>query len=134
MKLLVSGSMKENYQPALGFQRLKVAALSVVDLDRANRFYGQTLGLPPAFEGNEQVGYLLGQTIFMLKPNLYAPPTELPNPRLTIAVNDARETENALEARGVRISDPVRLYDDFWVGGFLDSEGNKLWFCSPASD
>src|SRR5271163_4255279 len=31
------------------------------------------------------------------------------------------------------ISDPVKLYEDrFWVGGFLDSEGNKLWFCSYA--
>ena len=33
--------------------------------------------------------------------------------------------------RGVTISDPVNLYDEFYVGGFLDSEGNKLWFCSP---
>jgi len=125
--------MKENMQPTLGFQRLKVAALSVVDLERANHFYGRTLGLPPAFEGNDQVGYLLGQTIFMLKPNWYAPPTELPNPRLTIAVNDARETQDAFKARGITVADPVQLFDDFWVGSFLDSEGNKLWFCSPAS-
>jgi hypothetical protein len=32
---------------------------------------------------------------------------------------------------GVTISDPVNLFDEFYVGGFLDSEGNKLWFCSP---
>ena len=29
------------------------------------------------------------------------------------------------------ISDPVQAYDEFYVGSFLDSEGNKLWFCSP---
>jgi predicted enzyme related to lactoylglutathione lyase len=125
--------MKGGSQPPLGFQRLKVAALSVVDLDRANDFYSRILGLPPAFEGTEQVGYLLGETIFMLKPNWYAPPTQQPNPRLTIAVDDARRTAEALKARGVTISDPVQLFDEFWVGSFLDSEGNKLWFCSAAA-
>jgi predicted enzyme related to lactoylglutathione lyase len=124
--------MKGGSQP-LGFQRLKVAALSVVDLDRANDFYSRVLGLRPAFEGTEQVGYLLGETIFMLKSNWYAPPTQQPNPRLTIAVDDARRTAEALKARGVTISDPVQLFDEFWVGSFLDSEGNKLWFCSAAA-
>jgi len=35
----------------------------------------------------------------------------------------------------VIIADPVQAYDDgFHVGSFLDSEGNKLWFCSPLPD
>lgn len=55
--------------PPLGIQRVKVVALSVSELERANRFYQEKLGLAPAFEGSEQV----------------------------------------------------------------DSEGNKLWFCSPAN-
>jgi catechol 2,3-dioxygenase-like lactoylglutathione lyase family enzyme len=115
----------------LGFQRVKVIALSVVDAERAHKFYRDTLNLPPAFEGDEQVGYLVGQTILMLKPQWYAPPTTSPNPRITIAVNNAPETEKLLRTRGVTISDPVKLFDEFYVGGFLDSEGNKLWFCSP---
>lgn len=114
-----------------GFLRVKVIAFSVLDPERANRFYSQTLGLPPAFEGDEQVGYFLGQTILMLKPNWYAPPTQAPNPRVTIATDDARETERALLERGVVISDPVALFDEFYIGSFLDSEGNKVWFCSP---
>lgn len=118
----------------LGFQRVKVIALSVSDEARAGRFYAETLGLPPAFEGDEQVGYLLGSVILMLKPDWYAPPTASPNPRVTIATDHAPDTEAALCARGVTISDPVQLYDDFHVGSFLDSEGNKLWFCSPARD
>jgi phage shock protein PspC (stress-responsive transcriptional regulator) len=117
----------------LGFQRVKVIALSVIDPGRANQFYSVTLGLPPAFEGTEQVGFLLGQTILMLKANWYAPPTDAPNPRVTIAADHAPDTEKALRERGVVISDPVQLFDDFHVGSFLDSEGNKLWFCSPAS-
>ena len=61
----------------------------------------------------------------MLKANWDVPPTEAPNPRVTI------ETEKGLRARGVVISDPVQVYDEVhYVGSFLNSEGNKLWFCS----
>jgi catechol-2,3-dioxygenase len=115
----------------LGFLRTKVVALSVRDLDRANKFYGETLGLQPAYEGKEQVGYLLDQTILMLKANWDVPPTDTPNPRVTIETEEARETEKGLRARGVEISDPVQVYDEVhYVGSFLDSEGNKIWFCS----
>ena len=120
----------------LGFQRLKVAALAVNDLARARHFYGETLGLPPAFEGKRQVGYSLGNVILMLKPvadGWYAQPSDQLNPRLTIATDHAPGTERELLARGVTVSNPVQAYHDegFYVGGFLDSEGNKIWFCSP---
>lgn len=116
----------------LGFLRVKVIALSVVDLDRAKAFYRDTLALPPAFEGAEQVGWLLGETILMHKPGWYAPPTDAPNPRITISTERARDTESILLTRGITISDPVQTDDEFDVGSFLDSEGNKLWFRSPA--
>ena len=115
----------------LGFLRAKVVALSLHDLDRANKFYGETLGLPPAYENKQQVGYQLEQTVLMLKANWDQPPTATPNPRLTIETEDARETEKGLRARGVEISDPVQVYDEVhYVGSFMDSEGNKIWFCS----
>lgn len=121
---------------ALGFQRLKVVALAVDDLARAEHFYGKTLDLAPAFEGERQVGFLLGNVIVMLKPvaaGWYARPGAQLNPRITIATDHAPQTEQALLARGVTISDPVQAYaqEGFYVGGFLDSEGNKIWFCSP---
>jgi catechol 2,3-dioxygenase-like lactoylglutathione lyase family enzyme len=112
------------------FQCVKVIALSVVDSDRANRFYQSVLGLPPAYEGAEQVGYYLGDTILMLKANWYASPTESPNPRITLETDDAAKMERQLRERGVVISDPIEVYDEFYVGSFLDSEGNKLWYCS----
>ena len=116
----------------LGFQRVKVIALAVTDKKRADEFYKKTLELSPAFEGSVQVGYFLGQTILMLKDNWYAQPTDKLNPRITIAADHAPTTEAALRERGVIIADPVQAYDDgFYVGSFLDSEGNKLWYCSP---
>lgn len=117
--------------PPLGIQRVKVVAVSVTDLARANRFYKEKLGLEPAFEGTEQVGWWLGQVILMLKPD-WAAPTATPNPRVTLATDHAPATQEALRARDVTIANEVEVYGDFYVGSFLDSEGNKLWFCSPA--
>lgn len=112
-------------------QRVKVIALPVVDSARANQFYENVLGLPPAYEGGAQVGYQLGDIILMLKANWYASPTENPNPRITIETDDAVAMEKRLRENGVAISDPVQIYDEFYVGSFLDSEGNKLWYCAP---
>ena len=116
--------------PPLGLQRIKVIALAVDDLNRANRFYGQQLGLSPAFEGTEQVGWWLDSVILMLKPDCAAPTTQ-PNPRVTLATDHAPATQEALRARGIVIADEIQSHGDFYVGSFLDSEGNKLWFCSP---
>ncbi len=118
--------------PPLGIQRVKVVAVAVTDLERANRFYKEKLGLQPAFEGSEHVGWWLGQVILMLKPD-WATPTDLPNPRVTLATDHAPATQEALRARGITIANEVQVYGDFYVGSFLDSEGNKLWFCSPAT-
>lgn len=115
---------------SLGFKQVKVIALAVTDTARARRFYGETLGLPPVMEGGTQVGNQLGDVTLMFKDDWYGRPTDAPNPRVTIEVEDARGTELGLRALGVEVSDPVQGYDNSLVGGFLDSEGNKLWFCS----
>ncbi len=119
----------------LGFQEVKAVALAVEDLERAQRFYGKTLDLAPAFEGESQIGFKLGNAIVLLKPvgdGWYARPSAEPNPRITVATDNAPQTERELLARGVTISDPVQTYppDNNYVGSFLDSEGNKIWFCS----
>lgn len=115
---------------AIHFQGIKAVALPVLDIVRARRFYGETLALPPAFEGGQEVGFMLGHSVLMLKSDWYAAPTDLPTPRITLGTEDAAAMEETLRARGVTISDPVQVYDEYHVGSFLDSEGNKLWFCS----
>jgi catechol 2,3-dioxygenase-like lactoylglutathione lyase family enzyme len=124
---------------SLGIQGLKVVALAAQDLERATRFYGETLGLPPAFEGARRVGFSLGNVIVMLKAaddGWYALPTDQLNPRITLATDHAPDTERALRARGVAIANPVQRYpaEGFHVGSFLDSEGNRIWFCSPIEE
>jgi catechol 2,3-dioxygenase-like lactoylglutathione lyase family enzyme len=113
-----------------GLKCVKVIALSVRDLKRADQFYEKTLGLEPAYENQQKIGYLLGETVLMLKPD-WESPTQTPNPRVTIQAENARTTEDYLRSRNVVISDPVVVCDEVHlVGSFLDSEGNKVWFCS----
>ena len=118
----------------LGFVRVKAIALAVSDVERAKRFYRETLGLPPDTLRNIDSAVLLGDVILLLKPQeeWYGKPTEELNARITVEVEDAYATEKALLERGVTVSDPVAVYGDNPIGGFLDSEGNKLWFCSDS--
>ena len=115
---------------ALNLQSVKVIALAVSNLERAKQFYTETLSLPPAFEDGQQVGNHLGHTVLMLKADSDALPSASLNPRITIQTVDANLTEAALSQLGVVIADHVQSYGAAKVGSFLDSEGNKLWFCS----
>ena len=116
----------------LGLIRVKGIALAVTDLERANRFYGETLALPPDTIRNMESAYLIGEAIVMLKTEeqCLAKPTKELNPRITVETHDAFATEKVLKDRGVTVSDPVTFYDSTPIGAFLDSEGNKIWFCS----
>jgi predicted enzyme related to lactoylglutathione lyase len=115
---------------SLGLQSVKVIALAASDVARAKRFYSETLQFEEDREATDEVGYRIGSSVLIIRQH---PPTDDPNPRITLQVEDARETEKRLKERAVTLSEPVKLYEDkFWVGGFLDSEGNKLWFCSYA--
>src|SRR5258708_32566708 len=93
------------------FLNVKVIALSVVNADRANQFYGETVGLGPAYENDQQIGFQIGETILMLKSDLDQPPTLNPNPRVTIQDADARRTEADLKNSGATISDAVEEHD-----------------------
>lgn len=115
---------------SMSLKCIKAIALSVTDFDRAVRFYTDILALPPAFEDGKLVGNRLGGAVLLFKTNWYAPPSDALNPRVTIETEDARSTEAMLRSRGVAIPDPVEAYGESLVGSFLDSEGNKLWFCS----
>lgn len=119
--------------PELKLASIKVLALAVTDFDRALRFYTETLSLLPAHEDGKPVGVHLGHTILMLKTDLPAQPSASLNPRVTILTDDARSTEIALRQRGATIADTVERYGGALVGSFLDSEGNKLWFCSESA-
>ena len=116
----------------LGFVQVKAISLAVTDTARAKRFYKETLGLPPESVRRMDMAFMVGDVILLLKPQeeWYGKPTKELNARITLEVKDSYTTEKILRERGVTISDPVAVYGDNPIGAFLDSEGNKLWFCS----
>ena len=116
----------------IGFIQVRAVSLAVTDAVRANRFYSETLGLEP--EGTMDLAFKIGEVLLLLKPEgeWYGKPTDELNARVTIRVRDSYETEKVLKKRGVTLSDPVQVYGENPIGAFLDSEGNKLWFCSDA--
>lgn len=130
----------ENYEPPMnsspstdfGFVQVKAIALAVSDLGRAKRFYGETLGFPAETAHQMDNAFLMDNVILLLKPTeeWYGKPTADLNARITLQVRNSYETEKMLKERGVTISDPVTVYGSNPVGAFLDSEGNKIWFCS----
>ena len=122
--------MTESSQKSIVFLGVKAVALPVVDVARADNFYGKVLGLPAANHPGEPYGYLLGETILLLKKDWYAEPSLEPSPRITLQVNDGRSLAKTLKESGVTISDEVEPTNTGFVGSFLDREGNKLWFCS----
>lgn len=116
----------------IGFVQVKAISLAVTDAERAKRFYQETLGLPPENVRQMDMAFMIGDVILLLKPEeeWYGKPSKELNARITLKVKDSYATEKALIKRGVTISDPVAVYGDNPIGSFLDSEGNKLWFCS----
>lgn len=126
--------MSSNPTNDLEFLQVRAVSIAVSDSERAKRFYGETLGLPPESTRHMDMAYMIGEVILLLKPQeeWYGKPSQELNARLTLRVKDAYATEKALIERGVTISDPVKVYGVNPVGAFLDSEGNKLWFCSDA--
>ena len=117
------------------FIQFRAVSIAVSDAERAKRFYGETLGLPPESDRKMDMAYMIGEVILLLKPHeeWYGKPTQELNARLTLRVKDAYATEKELIEKGVTISDPVKVYGENPIGAFLDSEGNKLWFCSDAA-
>lgn len=117
-------------EPIVTIKGIKGFAIPVADEKRAKHFYGEVLGLPLADGEKEPGGYRIGNAFLMLKPDWQAAPSADPIPRITLEISGARAAEQALLARGVEMPDPVTREGHAYFGSFLDSEGNKLWFCS----
>jgi hypothetical protein len=115
-----------------GFQSVKVIALAATDVARAQRFYSETLQLEEDRESTEEVGYRIGESVLIIRQH---PPTDDPNPRITLQVQNAQETEKRLLERAVTISDPVKLYEDSSgsAGSWIQRETSSGFVPTPNS-
>jgi methylmalonyl-CoA/ethylmalonyl-CoA epimerase len=112
-------------------------AVTVQDIERAVRFYGDTLGLRLLFRAPPGLAFFDcgGVRLMLSRPEGTAEPkTTAP---LYYVVDDIGAAHGLLTGRGVKfVGDPhivARMPDhDLWMAFFHDSEGNLLGLMSEA--
>jgi len=114
--------------PAL--QRIHQVSIRIADIDRAVRFYRDTLGLKLLFQAPPQLAFFdCGGVRLMLSPA--EPEFDHQGSVLYFAVDDIKAAHTALGAAGVTFRTPphmiAKLPDrEVWLTDFEDSEGNVL--------
>jgi len=114
--------------PAL--QRIHQVSIRISDIDRAVRFYRDTLGLKLLFQAPPQLAFFdCGGVRLMLSPA--EPEFDHQGSVLYFAVDDIKAAHTALAVAGVTFRTPphmiAKLPDrEVWLTDFEDSEGNVL--------
>jgi methylmalonyl-CoA/ethylmalonyl-CoA epimerase len=115
---------------------IKQVAVIVQDLDRAVRFYRDTLGMKFLFQAPPGLAFfdLSGVRLMLDKPSEPLPPG-VGTSILYYGVDDIQAEATALGGRGVKFEEaPHRIASlgdrDIWMGAFRDSEGNLLGLMS----
>ena len=116
--------------PTPAIERIGQIYVTAHDLDRAVRFYRDTLGLPFLFQVPRMAFFDCGGVRLMLGiPD--APEFDHPASVIYYRVSDIAATHEALVARGVTFRQPPHLVArlatfDLYLAEFSDSEGNAL--------
>ena len=114
----------------LGVERADFIGLPVQDLERADEFYGKTLGLRRNPNSSDRwVEYELGNvTLALVSPEAMGPEFEARGHQMPIAlrVSDVDEARGKLEAEGVEF--PMETIDSgvCHIAPFYDPDGNAL--------
>ena len=114
----------------LSHSRIRQVAVNVKDVDRATRFYRDTLGLPFLFEAPGLAFFQCGEVRLMLS----APEkTEFDHPTSTLyySVDSIEASLSLLVDRGVKFEGEPQLTHrteeyELWLALFRDTEGNPL--------
>jgi len=107
-----------------------IAMLPVVGMERAPKFYEETLGLPrPEVRPSGEARYEAGETRFALYPR--ATPTRADHTALSFEVDDLAAEMRSLRGRGVR-------FEEYDLPGLKTVEGvcvlgseRAAWFRDP---
>lgn len=116
--------------PAIGLSRIHQISMRAHDLDRAVRFYRDTLGLPFLFAAPPGLAFFdcHGVRLMLSAPE---PGFDHPGSVLYFGVDDIRAVHDTLRSRGVAFRTPphkiATLADrEVWLADFEDTEGNTL--------
>ena len=107
----------------------KVDFVSVLteDIQRAKRFYGETLGLDIETEGENDMEFTLGQvTLDVFNPASIGQPFTPSSAGIAIRVADVAAARSELEAKGVEFEGETRDTGVCHMAFFKDPDGNQL--------
>jgi predicted enzyme related to lactoylglutathione lyase len=115
---------------AVGLSRIHQISMRAHDIDRAVRFYRDTLGLPFLFAAPPRLAFFdcHGVRLMLSTPE---PGFDHPGSVLYFAVADIRAMYDTLRSRGVTFrTEPHKIATladrEVWLADFADSEGNTL--------
>lgn len=115
---------------ATGLSRIQQISMRTHDVERAVRFYRDTLGLPFLFAFPPRLAFFdcNGVRLMLSTPE---PGFDHPGSVLYFAVDDIRQMHLILSARGVTFrSEPHKIATladrEVWLADFEDTEGNTL--------
>lgn len=113
-----------------GLSHLRQISMRAHDVDRATRFYRETLGLPFLFAAPPRLAFFDcgGVRLMLSTPE---PGFDHPGSVLYFAVEDIRQMHETLQARGVAFrGEPHKIATladrEVWLADFEDTEGNVL--------
>jgi predicted enzyme related to lactoylglutathione lyase len=105
--------------------------MSVSDVERARKFYGETLGLKPAAEWPPYwYEFDAGaSTIAICTPseNAPQPPYKEGSCSVALAVADAKAVMEELKGKGVKVLGEVEESSTCITGRIADPDGNQIW-------
>lgn len=99
----------------------------VSDLDRASRFYEETMGLEKKYQYSSYVGFECGGVEIGLIPKLEGQRVSQPSASVEFLVDDVERFCTELKGKGVRFVE--ELHEEPWGGrqaSFTDPDGNAL--------
>jgi glyoxylase I family protein len=108
--------------------------LRVADLDRAVKFYTETLGLAPAFDFRKADGTRFGQYVHvggrnfieLFSADLAVPAEGQSFGHFCLEVEDIEGTVRTLRDRGVQVSDVKFGGDNAWQAWLSDPDGIRI--------
>src|SRR5918995_1164697 len=119
----------ERYASVIDVQRVDYIRVPVTDIEQANHFYGEVLGLErnPNSPGEDWVEYETGNvTLAVVTPHTHGYEfTPLPVGTLALRVPDVADAKAKLEAAGVQVNE---MWDSGVChgAGFRDPDGNAI--------
>jgi catechol 2,3-dioxygenase-like lactoylglutathione lyase family enzyme len=110
-------------------ERTDFISVPVSDLERATRFYGETLGLENISPDKAWPEFQLGEnvSVYLVEPKRYVESWQ-PHAAAHIAlrVPDVAETRSELEAKGIRFEGDILDTGVCHMTFFKDPDGNAL--------